>query len=418
MTVQSPHPYQSIFEQYIDDASFLWILRSVALRQPHYLPNDFCELEQRIDRHLSGLLRAPDIAWNLCQDALGFEEAGEVFVSAVVAFQTSHVKAIQTIVETGISNENTLKGLVSAMAWLPNQICHDWVKKFFLSQHKDHQYLAIATCSARRDNPAGYLTHLLDNSNCAEHSRLYARCLRAIGEFKRTDLKKHLDKARESDDESVQFWANWSNVLLGNRESVSSLLPFLYQESDCQDNNFQELAMQLIFRTVSVEEARNYITQLSKKPEHIRWVIKAIAILGDPYALTWVIKQMPNPELARLAGETFTTITGFELQGDLINESIEDDTVILNRDEQTEDGMDDDEHLPWPNTKKIEQLWHIKKTQFHDGQRYFMGETINQESLNRQLHHGFQRRRISAAYELALLNQNEPLVNVKARHFM
>ncbi|MCP3852889.1 MAG: hypothetical protein GY694_22075, partial [Gammaproteobacteria bacterium] len=48
--------YGDTLEQLADNASFLWILRSIAVEQPHYSVSDILELEQRIDAQLDGLM--------------------------------------------------------------------------------------------------------------------------------------------------------------------------------------------------------------------------------------------------------------------------------------------------------------------------------------------------------------------------
>ena len=53
--------YRDVFERGATDAAFLWLLRSIAVDQPHYSPADLAELEQRLDAQLD-LLRVP---WNL-----------------------------------------------------------------------------------------------------------------------------------------------------------------------------------------------------------------------------------------------------------------------------------------------------------------------------------------------------------------
>jgi len=41
--------YRDMFEQYGNDAAFLWLLRSIAVEQPHNNTGDILAIEQRID---------------------------------------------------------------------------------------------------------------------------------------------------------------------------------------------------------------------------------------------------------------------------------------------------------------------------------------------------------------------------------
>jgi len=99
MTLNTMNAYKDIYEQYVTEASFLWILRSIAVEQPHYTREDIYELEQRIEAQLDGLMTAVEEAWEVCLDALELEQPGEVFTATVTAFRSHDVGKIQTAVE-------------------------------------------------------------------------------------------------------------------------------------------------------------------------------------------------------------------------------------------------------------------------------------------------------------------------------
>lgn len=75
-----------IVSQHVEEAAFLWLLRSNATRQPHYALKDLAKLDERVEAHLDGLRVAGEPGWELCLAALDNEEAGEVFAASVMAF--------------------------------------------------------------------------------------------------------------------------------------------------------------------------------------------------------------------------------------------------------------------------------------------------------------------------------------------
>ena len=139
--------YQGIFEQYITDASFLWLLRSINVNQPHYNLEDLAELEQRIDNNLDALMHNFELSWELCQSELAFEQAGETFTAAIIAFRSRDINKIKFIVQHAFTNDETFKGMVSALGWLPKSLVADWLTKFLYSKDLNHKYLALAVCS-------------------------------------------------------------------------------------------------------------------------------------------------------------------------------------------------------------------------------------------------------------------------------
>jgi uncharacterized protein (TIGR02270 family) len=413
MSDQPKNPYYDIYTQFANDAAFLWLLRASSLTQPSYFRSDLGELERRIDAQLDGLMTAPDDAWEICEEALELQQPGEVFAASVLAFRSLDINKIQRAVEGGLAGPLGFKGLTSALAWLPDRLCHSWIKKFLTSKDLNHKYLAMAACSLRREDPREYLTAILQRDDCLEHIPLHARSLRLIGELKRRDLSSVLPQAMESDHPDIIFWSTWSAVMLGDRSTVVRLHPFTQTA-----NPYQVRAIEIAFRSLPIEDARRWIGQLAALPQQTRNVIKATAALGDPHAITWLVAQMRIPNHSRLAGEAFTLITGINLEehklaltelpnldDQLPNDDPEDDNVAMN----------EDDRLPFPDVDKIAAVWQKYQQRFVAGQRYIMGKHPSSDHLTDIFNNGNQRQRKAAALELALLVPQQFLLNYAAK---
>lgn len=405
--------YRDIFEQFVVDGSFLWILRSLVVNSPHYTRVDIETLDARIEAQVDGLMTAPEEAWSLCHETMDNGDAGDCFVGSVVAFRSLDVAKIQRSVELGLANERTFPGLVSALGWLPGRLCHSWIKRFLTSKDIEHKYMALAVCSIRREDPADYLTKMLLREDCLAHPKLYARALRLIGELKRHDLMPALRMALRSDNKDIRFWSIWSSILLGDKTVLPLLKPYVLES-----NPHQDLALQLGFRSVTVEEARSWISALSTKPDEIRNVIKATAALGDPQAIPWLISKMASPSLTRLTGEAFTTITGIDLveHGLAIKDLPNLDEQLPNDDpSDNRVAMDEDEDLPFPDAGKVAAVWERYRHRLAPGTRYLLGKPLDEGHLSTVLITGYQRQRHAAAMELSLLQPNQILINCAAR---
>lgn len=413
---QSPHfngahAYRDVYSQYAIDAAFLWLLRSVAVEQPHYAAEDLAALEARLEAPLDGLMTAPELSWSAAEAGLDLEEAGEVFTAACVALRSREMPRIQQAVETGLTSSAATKGLVSALGWLPAGLVRPWIEKFLSGKDMRHKYLGVAACSVRRQDPAEALTAILDREDCRRHTPLYARALRLVGELRRQDLMQAVQVARAAEEPGVRFWGTWSAILLGDRSAVADLQTFVFEEGPNQAR-----ALQLAFRVLSIEQARTWISSLAKDPAQARTVIAATGILGDPHAVNWLIGKMVDPALARLAGEAFTHITGIELERHQLMAAVPFDMTPIPNDDPDDGyvGLDEDENLPWPDAGKVAALWRAHGQHFLVGRRYFMGRPITAELLKDKLANGLQRQRHAAALELALLGEM-PLPNTRAR---
>ncbi len=415
-TTQSPqfnsaHAYRDLYSQYAIDAAFLWLLRSVAVDQPHYASEDLAALEGRLEAQLDGLMTAPELGWSAAEAGLELEEAGEVFTAACAALRSREMARIQQAVEAGLASSAVTKGLVSALGWLPAGVVNPWIEKFLSGKDMRHKYLGVATCSVRRHDPGEVLTSILDREDCRQHTHLYARALRLVGELRRQDLMPAVQAARVSKEPGIRFWGTWSAILLGDRSAVPDLQTFVFEEGPNQAR-----ALQLAFRVLPIEQARMWVSNLAKDPAQARTVITATGILGDPHAVNWLIAKMAEPALARLAGEAFTHITGIELERHELLAAVPADQAPIPNDDPDDAyvGLDEDENLPWPDAGKVAALWRAHGQHFLVGRRYFMGRPITAELLKDKLVHGFQRQRHAAALELALLGEM-PLPNTRAR---
>jgi uncharacterized protein (TIGR02270 family) len=404
--------YRDIYERYVDEASFLWHLRRVAVGQPHYLPQDIGELERRIDAHLDGLMTSFELGWRACEAALSLQGSGEAFTAAIVAFRSRDTAKIQAVIEAGLGEGGMFKGLVSALGWLPGQIALPWIEKFLGSKDLNHKYLAIAACSVRRENPADYLTKILQRDDCRAHAKLHARALRLAGELKRADLRDIVAVARASDEEEVKFAAHWASVLLGDHAAAEGLHPFAASEGP-----WRMPALEVAMRALPVERARAWLSALAGDPKNQRTIVKATGMLGDPQAVGWLASKMHDAALARVAGESFTLITGINLERHELAVAVPQNITAGPNDDpvDAEVALDEDEYLPWPDAEKVAYLWQTHGRRYSVGMRHFLGQPVAADRLVETVKSGYQRWRRAAALELALLEPSCTLVNIRGR---
>ena len=404
--------FANIAEQNASEAAFLWILRSQAVSSAQYYPVDIRELEGRIEANLEGLSAIGELGWQVCADQLVYEEPGEIFTAAVIALRSRNAVRIKMVCELALKTPEMTKGIISALGWVEAEIATFWMQRFLSVTDPKYRMLGLAACSVRREDPGKYFLQILQDPDLVKYPAMHARALRLIGELNRSDLIPALNAAMDADDPLVKFWANWSSALLGNRASVINLKPFLLENDEL---SFK--AIQLIFSLLPVNEGRKWIGELATKPELKRLVITGIGILGDPHAIPWLIQQMKNDQLARIAAWAFSQITGIDLESsNLVIEQADDfetgPTDDID-DENTE--MDADEELPWPNVQKISQLWQVHHQLLQPGQRYFQGQEVTKQVLANIFVNANQQQKDLAALQRAALDKHTVLVNTHAR---
>lgn len=411
--------YKGICEQFFTDAAFLWLLRSNAVNQPHYNQADLKELEIRIDANLDGLMNSFELAWDIALKELEYEQAGECFAATIVAFRSRDMVKIKHIVNHGFINEETFDGLVSALAWLPKYLVNDWLQKFLYSKDLNHKHLAITLCSLQRKKPGDMMQELLSREDCIAHTALLSRTLRLIGELKLYSFSNTVKQWLNHENESVSFWANWTLLLLGETKFINNLFTVINEGSQ-----YQHQSIQIAFKILPVEQARLWISTLAQNPAHIRAVIKASGVLGDPHAIPWLIDKMKVIDTAKIAAEAFEMITGLDLVRYQLSLDTPADITVVPNDDESDDNveLDDDEHLPFPNVSKISHMWLTHRAKYKSGSRYLLGTEVVQDSsvvsakLDQYITQGRQRQRHSAALSLAIIDPQSPLYNTKARN--
>src|SRR5262249_7833814 len=151
-------------------------------------------------------------------------------------------------------------------------------------------------------------------------------------------------------------------------------------------------------------------------PANQRVLLQGAGVAGDPHYVPWLIKQMEDLKLTRLAGESFSFITGLDLAYLDLERKPPEGVEFGPNDDPNDDNvdMDPDDGLPWPDPVKIQKWWDTNKHRFQAGVRYFMGEPVTVENCKRVLRVGYQRQRIAAALYLSLLQPGTPLFPTSA----
>ena len=397
-----------IIDQHAEEAAFLWLLRHNAVYAPHYNLKDLTKLDGRVEAHIDGLRIAGDYGWESCCHNLEFKERGEVFTAAILALEGNHIDRINKVYQVAEEAPETLDGLISAFGWVEPLHLQGKVNGLLVSKSPLWQQVGIAACAIHRVDPGEFL----DQAIQVDDIQLRARALRAAGELGRVDLKPALLEQVNNQNPVIGFWAAWSALLLGGRgKALSSLQTKIMGGSD-----FSLKAMQSVLRVLNLQEVKELLKALVQNGDRNREAIIGAGISGDPSYMPWLIKQMEVPELAKIAGESFSFISGVDiayedLEGELPKNLA---TGPTENPEDEEVAMDPDEDLPCPDPLLIDRWWKQQQHNFLPGVRYLLGKPINEFQCQTVLRSGKQRQRQAAALELSLMQPTTPLFETRA----
>jgi uncharacterized protein (TIGR02270 family) len=405
--MQTPSVIPHIIDQHAEEAAFLWLLRHNAVYAPHYNLKDLAKLDGRVEAHIDGLRIAGDYGWEACCHNLEFKERGEVFAAAVLALEGSHIERIDKVYQVVEEAPETLTGLVSAFGWVEPHYLQGKVNGLLVSKSPLWRQAGIAACAIHRVDPGRYLDEAIEDDDF----QLRARALRAAGELGRADLKSAVQEQVNHQDTAIRFWAAWSTVLLGGRgNALPSLQTMIIEATD-----FSSKAMSVALRVLDLQQIKALLKVLVRK-DRIREAIIGAGIAGDPGYMPWLIKQMELPELARIAGQSFSFISGADIAYEDLESKLPKNYAAgpTENPEDEEVAMDPDEDLPCPDPLLVEHWRQQQQHNFLPGVRYLSGKPVSESQCQAVLRSGKQRQRQAAALELALMQPTAPLFETRA----
>ena len=395
---------ETVVSQHAEEAAFLWTLRDRAVGEPHYSLDDLAALDGRVEAHLEGLRIAGEVGWKHCAANLEILGAGEVFAFSVRAFADGDRDRMRRALAAGCSSPETRRGFVSALGWLEYEAAAPWIGRLVQAQSPEHREAGIAASAIHRRLPGAALASAIADP----HPALRARGLRAVGELKRHDLMNQVRAQLRDDDDGCRFWAAYALTLNGERDGIAELARWFGREAVGMH------ALQVGLRALPIAEGRDAVSALVRNGDE-RSAVIGVGVVGDPASIPWLIRKMESPDLARLAGEAFTMITGI----DLAFHDLDQDPPASEQDEDADIeevlALDHESNLPWPASALVGRWWKEHQAEFAAGTRYLAGHPITFQSALGVLRTGTQRQRRAAALECALLDRDRVLFEVRAR---
>jgi uncharacterized protein (TIGR02270 family) len=390
-------------------AADLVLTRAAVVRSASGDLHSLSSLDNRVLAHLDGLTVAGPAAQPLLEAELESPSRGAAFALAVPAIESGRPEALEQVWRLAEEAPSVVDGLLTAFGWVRRRHLQGIVRD--LMRHADpvRRTAGLTACAMHRTDPGlGSGPWLADPVPAVR-----SRALRSVGELGLADLAPRCLAAMGDDDAECRFWATWSAVLLGNRGVA---LESLGEAAVKADWPHRARAFRLAVQAMDARTAHATLKNLAGDPTLTRWLIQGSGIAGDPSYVPWLIGHMTNPETARVAGESFTLVTGADLDAlQLWRPQPEDVESGPSEDpDDTNVDLDPDEGLMWPDPQKVEQWWAANVGRFQKGQRYFMGAPVTWEHCLGVLTHGYQRQRILAAHHLCLLRPGTPLFNTSA----
>jgi uncharacterized protein (TIGR02270 family) len=402
-----------ILELVTVDLTHFWIVRASEVNAPNVRLVDLVRLDERIDACFDALLVGRGTHWSTIFLARTASEAlpeGAVFIGTSLAILSNSGYHFDIALEHAASSSSSrsLAELISALARLNQVHALDTLEQMHRRSEPGVLAASVAMYGARRSDVGSALFPFLADPSPLVRARAY----RTTGQLGRADLMAQLRPGLTDPDPECRFWSAWAAARMGATEPLDTLADIAWNNLPRADR-----ALDLLLRRLDVPQANAWLREFAKVPDRQRSLIRATGVIGDPLYIPWLIERMADPDTARLAGESFSMITGLDLAyRDLDRRPPADFQSGPNDDPADENvALDEDENLPWPDPERIGQWWTANRSRFSAGTPYFLGAPKATADWLEALSDAFQRQRHAAALELAIRQPNKAMFEVRAR---
>jgi len=387
-----------VVRQHVEDAAVLRQTRRMLARAPHVRLHLLRRLDDRLAASLDGLLVAGEHGRASSIAALESPGRGAVFAATVGAIERRDDALLDRLLALAEALPEAAAGLLSAFGWVEAESLRGFVGDLLADPGPFRRWVGLSACGLHRVDPGASLVAALADAQPA----LRMRALRIAGELGRQELLPHCLEGLRDADADCRFEAARAAALLGAPHDAVQPLRDMAHAAPVDDAR----ALVLLLKLGTPPQMAPLLQEwAADHPGDARTLVKGLGVVGDPKFVPWLIDRMDDPAMARLAGESFGTLTGLDLAWlDLDRKPPEDVASGPNDDPADDDvAMDEDESLPWPDAAKVAAWWQAHGEAFAAGQCHFMGAPPDEAHCMRVLREGGQRQRAAAADHLCLL---------------
>ncbi|KAK42444.1 hypothetical protein BG58_03530 [Caballeronia jiangsuensis] len=394
-----------MLEQHVEDAAALRRIRSRVVRAPHVRLADLARLDERIAAHLDGIAIAGREGARMGIQALERMGKGELFTAAIACIEWQSNPALLRLIALGQAVPGALPGLYSAFGWVSAARLAGVVSTLLACDDPAARFAGLEGCLQHRVDPKRHL----DTAFVSEVPVLRALALRCAGDIGRIDQLDACRSCFNDTDASCRFHAARSALLLGDREAALDVI----REISSTSSIFSDAALALEMNVLPAADSDRWLEQLAAKQVDARRLIHAIGFTGNTRYVQSLIGHMRDDRLARLAGESFSLITGADLVAlQLVRPPSKATTT--DDGESLELADDEDDGAPWPDPDKIAAWWDANKARMPCDERHLVGGLLSEAQCFSVLQHGAQRQRAAAAMQLRLADPRSVLFNCAA----
>lgn len=359
-----------LYEEYLQDASFLYAQRLELFDNPELTWKKIGEFEERLEAHIDGLVVGDKLALEVCKRHAAEGDFGEVFAAICVFCRQSQRDLVLSIFDQ-LDPTDAEKASAVADA-LKYELPDAWFPDFLTLLASGDPKLApiLARAFGYRRLPCG--PQLLSAmKRCA--ALALPEIVWALGRIAHKPASGPLLDYLRSEDEPVRFAAAMALARLGEPRAFDSCL------DQAQSNTWPILPLGL----AGGRTALRLLTELAEKNGGVD-CLTALGLLGDPVSIPLLLSRLAEPPTAASVATALQCLTGASIYETVfVPDEIDEDELFESEREQLKQGkpLDRGDGRPFgstvtrlsQNSEDWNRWWQQNANRFRPGVRYRNG---------------------------------------------
>lgn len=371
-----------LYEEYLEEASFLYGQRRTLFHNPEVSWRKIGEFEDRLEAHIDGLIVGDELALDLCKRHAIEGDFEELF-AAVCVFcrQRNRDLVLSALEQLDPEDPNKVSAIADALKY---ELPSEWISDLLVLLNSGDPKFApvLARTFGYRRIPCGpELMSALKKCN----PQGLTDVIWALGRLRIEAANEQLIDYLRTEDAPVRSAAALALLRNGDWRAADICI------EEARSNAWPILSVGLS----GSRRALNLLTRLAEeKPQPD--CISAIGLLGEPATIELLFSALEKPETASAAASALYCITGAALsETAFIPDEVDEDELFESERVQLRQGkhLDRGDGRPFgANVTRLSQKledwtrwWHTNCVRFAPGIRYRNGTAMSPEALLQML---------------------------------
>ncbi|NOJ81836.1 TIGR02270 family protein [Myxococcus xanthus] len=395
-----------VLEEHLDEAEFRWLQWERALEAPDFTLEETATREERLLAHLEALEDESALD-TVLRPAFDSEEALRVSAATYALLGLGQVDEV--LVRLRGAEAPTRAAILRALEVSEAPGLAPRLLELLKLEDTGLQAGVLETLAFRQEAPVEVLARFFTH----DKPRARVAALRGAPSLPEETARRHLPALLDSAHPGIRAAAMEAGLASG----VQLAWEACRKAVQAPGAHTREAMVLLALGGDEAEAAR--LVDLLESAELRAHALWALGFSGQVVAMEACVKHLAVPDVARLAGEALSAMTGLRLESAYAlppGERLEDAPVPPEEQESPDADLTPrpEDDLPWPDVAAVKDWWAQNRARFAKGTRYLQGQPFSGPVLVEALGSSPMRRRHVLARELTIRTRGQHRIPTRA----